>query len=140
MTQIQEIVDFFDRNIKKVLPTFNLYERDVFGNNDIDYAELKNKYKLIQTDRTTIELGNFTYRIYTTVLEIYSIKGTRYYDDHEELVDTAQSILDNLIDPKEINLANCIRRIEPLDDISLEEVDTDSAFKVALTFDVYVGF
>jgi hypothetical protein len=134
---IQAIADLFDVEVKKVRPKLSVYDYDVFGNNPIDSVQMRKHYNLIITEFEIVEEGNFRYRIYKTILDLWSIKGINFRSDYYALVDDAEQIQENLINPKTVD--KCIRRIEPTDYVAEEEPDSESAFKIRLNFDVYVG-
>lgn len=134
---IRAIADLFDEEIKKVKPELSVYDYDVFGNNPIDSVQMRKHYNLIITEFEIVEESNFRYRIYKVTLDLWSIKGINFRQDYYDLVDDAESIQENLINPKTVK--DCIRRIEPTEYIAEEEPDSESAFKIRLNFDVYVG-
>lgn len=139
MSIITAVRQFFDTEIKKVKPNLSAYKRDIFGNNPINQSEARNTYNLIITNFQFIEDGNFKYRVYECILDLYSVGGSfNTIDDYDALIDDAEQIQDNLINEKAIG-TDCIRRVEALDYEAIEEEDTDYVFKIRLPFNVYVG-
>jgi hypothetical protein len=129
---ITQIRTFFDDKIKDIDSTLNAWDKDLFGNNDLNKSQADKFYNLI-IGASTIEKDGQGLSITTSVqLDIYSSFKRDLVTNFDELYDKAYQIMDNIVHPQSYTgLFSDVTAssIEPV-----EENTNDNSIKMRLQF------
>lgn len=129
---ITAIRNFFDLKIKEIDADLNAWEKDLFGNNDLNKAQADKYYNLI-IGTTNIEKDGQGLFIQTNVvLEIYSSFKRDLVTNFDSLYDKAYQVMDNIVHPASYNgtfTDVTSSSIEPI-----EENTNDNSIKMRIQF------
>ena len=129
---ITQIRSYFDSQVKKVDSALNAWNKDLFGNNDLTKNQADKYYNLIIGVLSSERDGNGIIDSFNITLDIYVSSKRDIISAFDELYTKAIAIINEIIDPQNINanFSDILNNsIEPL-----EEESNDNTIKMRLEF------
>lgn len=141
---IREIRDYFDKQIKEIDPDLEEYDRDLFGNNDLNKRQAEKNYNLvIGTTTNTRQVDSYIDEIPIT-LSIWTSSNRCVSESFDSLYDKALQIRNNCVCPRIVKEAGFTNKtlldVIPLTVIPNEEETKDQTLRFDATFLLKVGF
>jgi hypothetical protein len=138
---IDQLRTYFEQQIAKVDANLKRQERDLFGNNDVDYGKAQKTYNVF-FGTTTIERdgSGFNYETPATIDIYKKIVGKNYLDDFDQIYNKALQISQAIVCPIDRNAYGLLNDVEAVSIEPLEELTNDNTIKMRLQFNIRTDF
>lgn len=138
---ISDIRSYLDVQVKAIDPDLIPWDEDLFGNNDVNNAEIEKYYNVIFGPLTnTRDSNNFTDNV-PVQLDIWACLSNDAITDYNTLYDKAILIKNCIIYP--VNVNDPLYGFNDIELVSIEpieELTSDKTFKMRLSFIVRNSF
>jgi len=134
MITVSSIRSYFDARIKEVDPTLNAWDKDLFGNNDLNKAQADKYYNLVIGPVSATNDGNGFNNSFPITLDIYFSYKRDLIDNFDALYNKALSLQVYCIHPSRYTNIFSFVTCESITPI--EEETNDNTVKMRLEFTV----
>jgi hypothetical protein len=137
---IAEIREFFKDRINEVLPDFEQWDRDVFGNNPVTTPQAQKYYNLVIGSSDIEQLPNSIVDNVQVIIQIWLASKRDTYAAFAELYDKALEIRNEVMCyPSMLNPIGEFVNIIPVSITPSEEDTNDNTIKIEIEFTAVFG-
>lgn len=134
---------YFNDRIQEIDPDLEAWDEDVFGNNDVTTAQGEKYYNLVIGTFTRERFSNIFNDVDSITLDIWAtdIGNSNRVTEYDNLRDKAKNITQNILCKQKLKDGlNCFTDIELVVGTPIEEITSDTAFRVRIEFNAIKSY